>query len=79
MKLRKELQKFVQLQERILQDNDHKSGWADISNSELLSLLKVEVEELEEVLIDGYSDFIDHECADIANYAMMIADNNWNR
>lgn len=77
MKLREELRTFVQLQEKVLQDNDHKFGWKDVPNSQLLSLLKLEIKELEEALLDGCNEDISWECADVANYAMMIADNNW--
>ena len=79
MGLRNELEDFAGLQEAVLQDSDAQKGsdgWKGVSNTYLFSLLKLEIKELEDALIDGHPNCIRHECADIANYAMMIADNN---
>ena len=75
--LRKELCDFVWLQEKILRDNDNKRHWSYHSNTYLLRRLRDEIQELEIALIDGDSEDIRHECADTANFAMMIANNNW--
>lgn len=76
MILRESLYNFAVLQEEILRDNDHKEGWGHCPNNTLLEFLKRELEELEEALINSDKDDIRKECADIANYAMMIASNN---
>lgn len=60
--------------------NRHKSPWAAMPVASLVSLLKKEVEELEaacvEAATDPYKlDAVRYECADIANFAGMIADN----
>ena len=62
---------FVKLSEK-----QYKGGWEDLSPSELLSMLKVEVKELEEALDKENTNRRDiaREAADVANFAMMIAD-----
>lgn len=74
-KLRKEVKWFANLMEEVLKENDYKSGWKKIANSELVLRLLQEVGELIEALINE-DDFIEYESADVANIAMMIADNN---
>ena len=79
MKLRKELQKFAELQEGVLRAHDKtkgNKGWKDIYYTELFRLLKDEVQELEEALTNGDRINVCHECVDVANFAMMISDNN---
>ncbi len=58
--------------------NNHKGDWRTLSDEELLELLKQEVEELREALSNNelYSTDIIMECADVANFAMMIASNS---
>jgi NTP pyrophosphatase (non-canonical NTP hydrolase) len=53
--------------------NRHKAHWNTVSNFWLLIRLKQEVEELHQALLSG--DNIVGESADVANFAMMIADN----
>ena len=60
-----------------LRENDHKTHWRDEDIDDLFKLLKGEVEELEVEMNKGekYSPVkISRECADIANFALMIAD-----
>lgn len=81
--IRKELQWFSQEMETKLKKNDHKGGWDKSTISWLLGRLKDEVKELEEVLNEEPETNTEQlskmqrtiaECADVANFAMMIAD-----
>ena len=53
--------------------NMHKGGWRDESVECLLARLREEVDELETVIRDGGFG-IYGEAADVANFAMMVAD-----
>ena len=57
------------------QKNDFKGGWENCVDSELFDLLLEEKNELEEALESLNPYDIIGECADVANFAMMIADN----
>ena len=75
MSVREELQWFATEMEAKLSENDGKGGWLENDYSYLLKMLKEEVDELEKALIDCSNDpEVVREAADIANYAMMIAD-----
>lgn len=69
-------QKELQLTK--LQQNSHKSGWLaghGCSLSDLVDMLEEEVTELKDGIINGENSYaLGFECADIANFAMMIAD-----
>ena len=71
MILRKPLMRFAQLQEKVLQDNDHKGGWEEMKLWDLIECLEEEVDELKESLI---GEDMQKECADVSNFAMMIFD-----
>lgn len=62
-----------------LEKNKHKGGWKDCDKKYLLNRLKQEVAELNLAcsVSDGIIDPNDirREAADVANFAMMIADN----
>lgn len=73
--MREALKRFAEAQEVILCRNDEKGSWKYCVNSYLLKRLKEETKELENALIDGDRDEIECECCDIANFAMMIFDN----
>ncbi len=83
MKVRKEVKWFSELMEEKLKKNDHKGGWRDGDSTidgYLIYRLQDEVDELKEKLRieswvepDGIKK-ITEECADVANFAMMIAD-----
>lgn len=76
--MREALRQFAEYQERILCTHDHtKVPWVICENSYLLQRLKEEVIELEEALINGNTDHIRHEAADVGNFAMMIFDNTF--
>jgi NTP pyrophosphatase (non-canonical NTP hydrolase) len=87
---RPEVVAFADAMERQLRANDHKGGWRDEHHDDLLARLREETEELAGVLDLGqgnsahfypndpngpkWSDEVRREAADVANFAMMIAD-----
>jgi hypothetical protein len=81
LKIRPEVRKFARAMERKLRENDYKGGWTNESNNYLLVSLENEVEELRGEM-ERYSyfpqikPFIQNEAVDIANFAMMIFNNN---
>ncbi len=62
------------MEEKLRENDRKKPHWRSLDTEELLSNLIRELAELVEAIT--YSDFNDirHEAADVANYAMMIAD-----
>ncbi len=64
-----------------LRQHSYKAGWQKMSNKKLFMLLCEEVNELSAELIAITTDDVERkqaairECADVANFAMMIADN----
>lgn len=66
---------FAKQMELKLRENDYKGGWGRCSHSWLLNRLKQEVVELEKALdiVDNQENVI-KEAADVANFALMIAD-----
>jgi NTP pyrophosphatase (non-canonical NTP hydrolase) len=64
---------FANEMERQLQANDHKTGWDHMAARQLLNRLKQETIELERAIESGKN--VAEEAADVANFAMMIADN----
>ena len=66
---------FHELMLEKLRDNRHKAHWEHVSQDWILARLEQELEELKEALANGCADDIAYECADVANFAMMIADN----
>lgn len=86
MKIRKEVQWFAEQMEKKLRENDDReSGWNRCSYGFLLKRIKEELEELHNQfglfgVENGYqprskTGRIIDEAADVANFAMMIADN----
>lgn len=73
--MREELQRFALDMERQLQANDHKPGWSHDALWSLLSRLRQETDELSSAIDSGSPQRIIDEAADVANFAMMIADN----
>ncbi len=75
MRLRPELDAFADLMEKVLRRNDHKGHWCACTTSYLFSRLVEEVGELGRSIDEERAkDRIRKEAADVANFAMMIAD-----
>ena len=66
---------FVARMEAKLQANTHKDHWSEVSVEYLLDLLRREYKELSDAIKHSSPQEIANEAADIANFAMMIADN----
>lgn len=77
MELRKEVKWFAARMELKLKANDHKGGWHNEYAEYFLSRMTDEFEELVAALETGNTEQSISECADIANFAMMLADNIW--
>ncbi len=69
---RQAVRDFALLMEQRLQANDYKGGWGGCESAWLFKRLLEEVFELEEALNTGTN--VQHEAADVANIAMMMAD-----
>lgn len=74
MNLRPEVQRFAELMELRLRANDHKPGWKQDILPALFRRLQQEAAELDGAIDFGTADEIAREAADVANFAMMIAD-----
>jgi NTP pyrophosphatase (non-canonical NTP hydrolase) len=75
--LRPEVLAFAKLMEEKLRKHDldrGRQGWKDDDPRHLLKCLEKEHDELQDALVGGKNDSIAGECADVANFAMMIAD-----
>lgn len=72
--VRVQVRRMSLLMELKLRKNDFKGGWANVPAHKLLDLLEAEVKELREAVESGDPLDIAQECADVANYAMMVAD-----
>lgn len=66
---------FAREMEKRLEANDHKTGWGSCSLQYLSMRLTQERRELERAIKNKDIKNVIEECADIANFAMMIADN----
>ena len=78
IELRPEVQWFAEQMELKLRANDHKGGWANEDLLWLWSRIREEWEELHTAIFcqDPIpQDLIVGEAADVANFAMMVADN----
>jgi NTP pyrophosphatase (non-canonical NTP hydrolase) len=80
--IRPSVLKFAMAMEQELRANDYKGGWGDCSPRFLLQRMNEEADEVRHALDDGLargwtredSERIRKEAADVANFAMMIAD-----
>jgi len=73
--------RFARIMEKKLSMNRHKGdreGWRNISSYTLLAKLQSELGELLDALQNNRPVEIAEECADVANFAMMIADRRLN-
>lgn len=76
LKLRKSVSRFADWMEFRLRKNDHKLGWSGDQNLMLHLRLMEEARELRKAITENAPAMvIAHEAADVANFAMMIADN----
>jgi len=74
--VRSDVVKFSFEMESKLRENDHKGGWEDCDPLELFDRLLEEKNELYDALLKpGNPEHVIKECADVANFAMMIASN----
>lgn len=72
---REQVMEFAEHMELKLKANDHKQSWRKCSDTELLRGLQRELDELLTAIRRREPDAaIISECADVANYAMMLAD-----
>jgi NTP pyrophosphatase (non-canonical NTP hydrolase) len=74
MEIRKEVLIFAEDMEQKLRENDYKGGWKNCEVSFLIGAIEKELGELKEVVKNGEFAKIIREAADVANFAMMIAD-----
>lgn len=79
--MRKEVAEFAEVMEKKLRDNEHKGGWDDESIDYLTFRLRQETTQLFDALRIFHANphehsgrLVEEECADIANFAMMIND-----
>ncbi len=72
--VRESVQWFAEQMERKLQENDCKGGWGLAGNEYLLARLREETVELGKALVASSRAPVIREAADVANFAMMIAD-----
>jgi len=75
MGIRESVMWFALEMEKKLRANDNKGGWATVHQGLLFSKLRIETGELYDAISDDYDGDVIKEAADVANYAMMIADN----
>lgn len=74
--LRPEVLRFAQAMEEELRRNDHKGGWKNMTDVSLILRIQEECDELKMVTWnDRPAREILSEAADVANFAMMLADN----
>ena len=83
--MRESVKWFAEQMEKTLKNNDHKHGWNMCSFAYLFSALSAERDELllsmfrQSKPTKAQQEIIMKECTDVANFAMMIADNIINR
>lgn len=71
------LQEFSGVMLEKLRANKHKAHWSHVDSDWLLGRLEQELKELREAMASGDGLSVVYECADVANFAMMIADKEW--
>lgn len=75
MAQRESVQWFAEKMEQKLQANDHKPGWNGLPDPYFVKRAQDELMELAEALARGMSsEDVIQECADVANFVMMLAD-----
>lgn len=79
VEIREEVLEFAAYMESVLRKNDWKGGWKQDSIESLFDKMKEEVKEVEVAIKEKtpfHSDDLQKEVADVANFAMMIFNNN---
>ena len=74
--MRESVKEFAEMIEKILQKNDSKGGWEECTNLYLATRLVEEVGEVMQKLNAGERGAMSLEVIDVANFAMMLYDNN---
>jgi hypothetical protein len=83
LELRPEVAAFAQLMEQKLQENEYKAGWRHLDGQDLIWKLRDRFYELEDCVWvtppenltpAEVKHLISRDAADVANYAMMVAD-----
>lgn len=77
MKIRDSVMRFAEQMEIKLQENDHKGGWQQCEDDYLIGRLQQETYELYLAMNHKEPLEVRREAADVANFAMMIADIAW--
>lgn len=76
MRTRASVNRFAELMEAELRENDHKGGWKDCEPGWLLRRAGQELDELRRSYAAGEpSQVIKSEAADVANFLMMLTEN----
>ena len=65
---------FAEVMEEKLRQNDYKGGWGNTAPGDLLLRLEQEAQELRDAIEMCDASAIRREAADVANFAMMVAD-----
>ena len=67
---------FAKVMDNELDENDHKIGWAYLSPQWIINRIRQETNELEKAIRKNKPKSVTvSECADVANFAMMLFDN----
>ena len=74
--IREPLKNFTEQMELKLRKNDHKGGWTNCDIRYLINRLRSELLELDYAIRLDDNRMIVDEAVDVANFAMMIADNH---
>jgi hypothetical protein len=68
-----DISKFLDLMVHKLHKNVHKGRWENIKADDAFMLLRAEMKELMTAILENNKDEAYLECADVANFAMIIA------
>lgn len=74
MDVREEVKWFAGEMEKKLRKNDWRPEWKDAEPEYLLDLFHGHVRKFEQSLCDGNEEKVTQDAADVANFAMMLAD-----
>ena len=74
--MREVLEAFAEEQEKVLQKNDWKTGWGNMTLDQLWVEAQDHLHDLLDAIKSGKQVKILKECCDVANFIMFIADNN---